>query len=158
MQGYWQMIVKGEYSKINIMPAEFTKCKRALRQRITLEKGLIEKDKKANETEQNKIKKNNDHKKQISNHKPMTDQVCWKWINFKCWKGEDCTFEHPVICDSDVNRTYCRRTPCDLYHPQVCSTNLSHKISKWGKNVNLDIYIMMYRNSHENNKRRHDTH
>jgi len=92
-------ITKGIYPKMfNTTPAEVTKCRWTLRQRITLEKGLIEKDKKANEKEQNKIKKYiNDNKKQISNHKPMTDGVCWKWINFKCWKGGDCTFEHPDI-------------------------------------------------------------
>ena len=41
--------------------------------------------------------------------------------------------------------TDCMKNPCDLYHPQVCSTNLRHKVCKWGKDVNLDIYIMMYR-------------
>ena len=104
-------IANGVYPKmINITPAEVIKCRRTLRQRISLEKGLIEKDKKANETEQDKIKKNNnDNKKQISNHKPMTDRVCWKWINFKCWKGEDCTFEHPSICDADIYRKHCKK-------------------------------------------------
>ena len=57
-------IAKGVYPKmINITPAEVTKCKKTLQQRITLEKGLIEKDKKANETEQDKIKKNNNDNK-----------------------------------------------------------------------------------------------
>ena len=52
MQGYWRKIVKGKYPKIiDIMPAEVTECRRVLRQRISIEKKLIEKDKKANETE-----------------------------------------------------------------------------------------------------------
>ena len=55
--------IDGELTSLNIMPAEVTKCRRALRQRITLEKGLIEKDKKANETEQDKMKKNNNDNK-----------------------------------------------------------------------------------------------
>ena len=127
-------IAKGvDPKRINITPEEVIKCRKTLRQRISVEKGLFEKDKKAKETKQdNIIKKNNDNRKQTSNHKPRTDNVCWRWINYKCWKGEDCTFEHPNICDSDVNRKLCRRNPCDLYHPQICSTNLSHKVCKWG--------------------------
>ena len=49
------------------------------------------------------------------------------------------------MCDSDVYMTVCRKNPCNLYHPQVCSTNSRGKVCKWGKDVNLDIYIMMYR-------------
>jgi len=95
---------------INITPTEVTKCRRTLQQIIAIEKGLIEKDKKAYETEQYKIKKNNnDNKKQINNHKPMTDRVCWKWINFKCWKDGDCTYEHPGMCDADINRKQCKK-------------------------------------------------
>merc|ERR1711874_310345 len=96
-----------------------------------------------NETEQDKIKfkkNNNDNKKQISNHKPMTDRVCWKWINFKCWKGEDCTFEHPSIY-----RKHCKKK-CDLYHPQVYNANLSFKICKWGEKCKFRHLYKKYTN------------
>ena len=142
-------IAKGADPKtINITPEEVIKCRKTLRQKISVEKGIFEKNKKANEIKQDNIKKiDNDNRKQTGNHRPRSDNICGRWVNYKCWKGENCTFKHPVMCDSDVNRTYYTKIPCDLYHPQVCSTNLSHKICKWGKNVNLDIYIMMDRDT-----------
>ena len=91
----------------------------------------MEKDKKANETEQDKIRKNNnDNKKQISNHKLKTDRVCWKWVNFKCWKGENCTYDHPEMCNADIDKEQCRKNPCNLYQSQVCKANLSHKVCR----------------------------
>ena len=130
-------IAKGaDTMAINIMPDEVVKCRKTLRQRINIEKGLFEKDRKTNESKQDNTKKiNNDNRKQTSNHKPRTDNVCGRWINHKSWKGGDCTFEHPIMCDSDVNRTVCRRNLCDLYHPQVYSTNLRCKVCKWGGNM-----------------------
>ena len=61
---------------VNITPEEVNKCRKTLRQKISAEKGLFDKDKKANEITQNNIKKiNNDNRKQTSNHKPRTDNV-----------------------------------------------------------------------------------
>jgi len=77
-------ITKGIYPKMfNTTPAEVTNCRRKLRQKIALEKGIIEKDKKVNEKEQDKIKKYNK-----DNNKFKADRVCYKWINLKCWKGK----------------------------------------------------------------------
>ena len=61
---------------INIMPEEVIKCKKTLRQRISVEKGLFEKDKKGNGIKQDNTKKiNNDNRKQTSNYNPRTDNV-----------------------------------------------------------------------------------
>ena len=63
------------------------------------------------------------------------------------------------MCDSDVYRKVCERIPCDLYHPQVCSANLSHKICKWGaecKFRHLNNDVQGY--GHEYNKRRRGSH
>ena len=145
---------------INITPEEVSKCRKTLRQKISVEKGLFEKEKKANEIKQNNIKKvNNKNGGQTNNHRPRIKNICGRWVNHKCWKGEDCTFEHPVMCDSDVNRTICGRIPCDLYHPQVCSANLSHKICKWGAECKFrHLYNDVQGYGHENNKRRRDSH
>ena len=41
-------IINGKYlNSFNLMPAEVTECRRVLRQKITTEKKLMEKDKKA---------------------------------------------------------------------------------------------------------------
>ena len=78
----------------------------------------LRKGKEANEIKQNINKKvNNDNGGQANNHRPKTINVCGRYVNHKCWKGEDCTLEHPVMCDSDVYRKVCGRIPCDLYHP-----------------------------------------
>ena len=63
------------------------------------------------------------------------------------------------MCDSDVNMTVCRRNPCDLYHLQVCSTNVRGKVCKWGERCKFrHLYNDVQGHSHENNKRRHDRH
>ena len=79
-------MIKEKYpNSFNLTPSEVTECRRVLRQKITTEKKLMEKDKKASETVQDKTRKNNsDNKNQISNHKLKTDRVCKKWVNFKC--------------------------------------------------------------------------
>ena len=154
-------IAKGADPKMfNITPEEVFKCRKTLQQKISVEKGIFEKEKKAKEIKQDNIKKiNNDNRKQTGSHKPGTNNVCGRWVNHKCWKGENCTFEHPVMCDSDVNRKICKRNPCDLYHPQVCSANLSHKICKWGGKCKFrHLYNDVQGYSRENNKRRHDRH
>ena len=62
---------------INITPEEVSKCRKTLRQKISVEKGLFEKEKKANEIKQNNIKKvNNDNGGQANNHRPRIKNVC----------------------------------------------------------------------------------
>ena len=110
--------------------------------------------------EKNKLKKKECrfHEIKQNNHRPRTKNVCGRWVNHKCWRGEECTFEHPVMCDSDVNRTDCGRIPCDHYHLQVCSANLSHRICKWGAECKFrHVYNDVQGYGHENNKRRRDS-
>ena len=28
------------------------------------------------------------------------EDVCWKHINYMCWRGENCRFKHPTLCES----------------------------------------------------------
>ena len=122
------------------------------------EKDTLKKEKKSNETKQNINKEvNNNNGGQANETKTMN--VCGRYVNYTCWRGRNCTLEHPVICDSDVYRRPCRETPCNLYHPQVCSANWCHKVCKWGvecKFRHLKNYVQGY--DHEYNKRRCDSH
>ena len=85
---------------------------------------------------------------QIRNNKPKTYRVCYKWNNFKCWKGKNCMYDHPVICDAYVNKKHCIKDPCDLYHPQVCRVNLSRKVCRWGERCKFrHVHDNVQRNS-----------
>ena len=120
---------------INITPDEVANCRKTLRQKIGIEKALFEKDRKTKESKQDSVKQiNNNNRKQIINHKPRNDNVCGRWINRKCQKGEDCTLKHPIMCYSDVYRTFCgsREKPCNRYHPQLCYTNSRGEVCTWG--------------------------
>ena len=156
-------IAEGADPKVpNITPEEVIKCRKTLRQKIRAEKELLDKDRKANKVKQSNTKNiNNDNRKQTNNRKPRTDNICGRWINYICREGRDCPFEHPTICESDVNRTVCRKDPCDLYHPQICSTNLMRRVCKWGevcKFRHIYTYNDVQGQSYENNKNRHDRH
>ena len=125
---------------VNITPEEVNKCRKTLRQKIWVEKGRLENNgKQANKTK--------------------TMNVCGRYVNHTCWRGKNCTLEHPVLCDSDVHKRYCRETPCNLYHPQICSANWCHKVCKWGvecKFRHLKNDVQRY--DHEYNKCRRDSH
>jgi len=83
---------------IDITPDEVSNCRKTLRQIISTEKALYEKNRKTKESKQDSTKQiNNNNRKQIINHKSRNDNVCGRWINHKCWKDEDCTFKHPII-------------------------------------------------------------
>ena len=99
-------------------------------------KETIEKKKKSNETEQNGNKKVNNNNGGQANA-TETRNVCGRYVNYTCWRGINCTLEHPVICEADIYKIPCRKTPCDLYHPQVCNANLRHKVCKWGAECKL---------------------
>ena len=89
------------------------------------------------------------HYQQTSNNKLKTDRVCYKWFNFLCWKGKNCTYDHPDMCDADVNEKPCKKDPCDLYHPQVCRVNLGHKVCRWGETCKFrHVHDNVQRNSH----------
>ena len=62
------------------------------------------------------------------------DDVCWRYINYMCWRGENCHFRHPTLCESLINGTSCgtEKEPCNLYHPQICYTYQRYNVCKWG--------------------------
>ena len=62
------------------------------------------------------------------------DDIYRRSINYRCWRGVDCHFKHPTLCESLINGTSCctEKEPCNLYHPQICYTYLRHKVCKWG--------------------------
>ena len=64
------------------------------------------------------------------NHK--MEKVCWKWVNDKCWRGENCKFEHPKMCSETLNTGHCNSSQCNHYHPQVCRANMNQERCKWG--------------------------
>ena len=33
------------------------------------------------------------------------DDICWRHINYRCWRGVDCRFKHPKLCESRVDGT-----------------------------------------------------
>ena len=90
---------------------------------------------------------------QLSNHNLRSDKVCWKWVNFKCWKDKNCTYDHPEMCNADINKEQCRKNPCNLYHPQVCRANLSQKVCRWGEKCKFrHTHENVLRNSHWRNE------
>ena len=148
--------------EIDITPDEVSNCRKKLRQIISTEKALYDKNRKIKEKKQASIKQmNNNNRKQITNHKSRNDNVCGRWINRKCRKGEDCTFEHPIMCESDIYRKACgsEENPCDLYHPQVCSTNSRGKVCPWGEECRFrHLLDDVQGHGHENNRHRQDSH
>ena len=116
----------------NITPEEVNKCRERLRQKISAEKDSLEKEKE---------KKSND-KKQIFNKKVKNtkrddtkhDDTCWRHVNYRCWRGMDCPFKHPNLCESLVDGTPCGtgKELCNLYHPEICRNYLWYKVFKWG--------------------------
>ena len=121
-----------------------------------------EKNRKTRESRQDSISQiNSNNRKQKINHKPRIENVCGKWINYKCWKGEDCTLEHPVMCESDVNLTKCgsKENPCILYHPQVCITYYKWKECSWGERCKFrHISNNVQGHNHRDNRHRQDSH
>jgi len=134
---------------INITPEEVNKCRKTLRQKISAEKEkeALEKKKKSNETDQNIKKKANETR---------TINVCGRHVNHTCWRGEDCTLEHPKICEADVYEIPCKEKPCKLYHPKICFTNLHHKVCKWGAECKFRHLIKGYDPKY--NTQRHNSH
>ena len=89
------------------------------------------------------------HYQQTRNNKLKTDRICYKWNNFKCWKGKNCIYDHPVRCDAYVNNNPCIKDPCKLYHPQVCWANQSRKVCRWGERCKFrHVHDNVQRNSH----------
>ena len=145
------IINRNDPKLIGITPEEVSKCRKALKQKVSEMKEAIEKKKKSNETEQNGNKKVGDNNGGQAN---ATDDVCWRYINYRCWRGENCIFKHPILCESDIHKTYCgsKTDPCDLYHPQVCSTYLLCKVCKWGDRCKFrHVDNNVQRHSHESN-------
>ena len=60
--------------------------------------------------------------------------ICWRHINYMCWRGVDCRFKHPNLCESLVDGTPCGtgKELCNLYHPEICRNYLWYKVCKWG--------------------------
>ena len=82
-------------------------------------------------------------------NKIKADRVCYKWNNFKCWRGEFCKFEHPEMCVAYVNKKPCTEDSCGLYHPQICMANLSRKVCKWGDRCKFrHVHDNVQRNSY----------
>ena len=124
---------------INIMPEEVSKCRKTLRQKISVVKENLEKEKKTNETKQTINKKVNNKNGGQAN-KTKTRNVCGKYVNYTCWKGRSCTLEHPVICEADIYIEY------PVGRPRV--TSITHKFAtqigttkyvSGGQNASLDI-------------------
>merc|ERR1711913_231267 len=118
----------------------------------------FEKEKKSNEARQD-INRNINNNDGEQAYKTKTMNVCGRYFNHTCWRGRDCTLEHPAMCEADVYHLFCRDKLCKLYHPQVCFTNLHHKVFKWGvkcKSRHLENDVQGY--EHKYNKRRHDNH
>ena len=89
----------------NITPEEVNRCRERLRQKISAEKDSIEKEKekKSNEKEQFINKKVNNTKRDDT----KCDDICWRHINYICYRGEDCPFKHPNLCESRIDGTPC---------------------------------------------------
>ena len=133
-------------NEIEVKIDDVTTTRKSIYNYIKEKKELLVGEKKNENREENKNKKHMEEVEKIKDKIPEKKaDVCGRWVNYNCWKGRDCTFMHPILCESDVYRTACRKDKCDLYHPQVCSTNSRGKVCTWGKDVNLDIYIIMYR-------------
>ena len=118
----------------NITPDEVNKCRERLRQKISAEMDSLEKEKE-------KEKKSNDKKqfinKKVNNTKrddTKRDDICWKHINYRCYRGVDCPFKHPNLCESRVDGTPCGtgKERCNLYHPEICRNYRWYKVCKWG--------------------------
>ena len=116
---------------INITPEEVSKCRKTLRQKISAEKETLEKKKKSIEIDQNIKKKANETKAM---------NVCGRYVNYTCWRGGNCTLEHPVICEADIYIEY------PVGRPRV--TSITHKFAtqigttkyvSGGQNVSLGI-------------------
>merc|ERR1711913_33121 len=118
----------------------------------------FEKEKKSNEARQD-INRNINNNDGEQAYKTKTMNVCGRYVNHTCWRGRDCTLEHPAMCEADVYHLFCRDKLCKLYHPQVCFTNLHHKVCKWGakcKSRHLENDVQGY--EHKYIRRRHDNH
>ena len=104
---------------------DVTETRKWIYNHIMEKKGLLVGKKKNVNREENKNKKRMEvekikdkiPEKEVNDYKLKTDDVCRKWINYRCWKGRDCTFKHPILCESDIERTDYRKDPCDLSPP-----------------------------------------
>ena len=112
-----------------------------------------------NKTQTNKrVPLNNDKKQRQQdnhtyNHKMV--KVCWKWVNDKCWRGKNCKFEHPSLCNDILNNQQCNSRQCNQYHPQICRANKNKEMCRWGeqckfRHINNNIYIRGNQQKHAN--------
>ena len=120
---------------INITPEEVSKCRKTLRQKISVMKETLEKEKKSNETEQNGNKNVNNNNGGQANA-TETRNVCGRYVNYTCWRGINCTLEHPVICEADIYIEYPVGRPRVIsithkFATQICAT----KYVSGGRNV-----------------------
>ena len=51
------------------------------------------------------------------------------------------------MCDPDVYMTVCREKPCNSITLRYATQTQGGKYVRGGKDVNLDIYIMVYRDT-----------
>ena len=111
-----------------------------------------------NKTKLNSVPLNNGTKGPQGNQHTYShkmDKVCWKWVNNKCWRGENCKFKHPKICTEILNNRQCKSEQCNQYHPQLCRANKNQERCKWGENckfrhVNDNLYHRGYQQKHVN--------
>ena len=135
-------------NKIEVITENVSKTRKLIYNYVREKKGLLVGGKEI---------ENNNNGEQA--YKTRTMNVCGRHVNHTCWRGRDCTLEHPAMREADVYQLFCRDKLCKLYHPQVCFTNLHHKACKWGVNCksrHLENDVQGY--EHKNNKRRHDNH
>ena len=105
---------------------------------IDMNKGSKKKGvKRSNEMRKKTVKTNKEvvieEEKLSNNNNHNTDRVCWKWVNFKCWRNNNCKYDHPEMCEADIDRKPCSKNPCNLFHPQLCNANQNRKVCRWGE-------------------------
>ena len=81
-----------------------------------------------------KVSAKPDTKPDIKRDDTKRNDICWRHINYRCWRGVDCRFKHPNLCESLVDGTPCGtgKELCNLYHPEICHNYLWYKVCKWG--------------------------
>ena len=103
---------------------------------------------------------NNNDNNNHNNNNHNTDRVCWKWVNFKCWRNNSCKYDHPEMCEADIDRKPCSKNPCNLYHPQLCNANQNRKVCRWGEKCkyrHTQDNIPRYSHRKHNNTSHHRT-
>merc|ERR1712106_460408 len=64
------------------------------------------------------------------------NKVCEDWAKNVCNNGDNCTYEHPILCKRWVSKGDCwgwENKKCKFYHPALCWQYLGQRYCTNGK-------------------------